>query len=143
MFGIGMPEMILILAIALIVLGPKKLPDLAKSLGKGINEFRKATQDFKSSIDMDDDIKKVKDVKETFDEFKSDINDTIHNPVKKVLEAPASESNKSQNNDKSDDGKNLESYDKISEYVDVTELDKKEVDYVSEIKSENAKSLKS
>ena len=45
MFGIGMPEMILILAIALIVIGPKKLPDLAKSLGRAMREFKKATND--------------------------------------------------------------------------------------------------
>jgi sec-independent protein translocase protein TatB len=43
MFGIGMPEMFLILAIALIVIGPKKLPDLAKSLGRAFGEFKKAT----------------------------------------------------------------------------------------------------
>ena len=47
MFGIGMPEMILILANALIVIGPKKLPDLAKSLGRAMNEFKKATREIK------------------------------------------------------------------------------------------------
>ena len=43
MFGMGMPEIILILAVALIVLGPKKLPEIAKSLGRGIAEFKKPT----------------------------------------------------------------------------------------------------
>jgi Tat protein translocase TatB subunit len=44
MFGIGMQELILIAVIALIVVGPKKLPDLAKTLGKGFSEFKKATE---------------------------------------------------------------------------------------------------
>ena len=61
MFGIGMPEMLLILAVALIVLGPKKLPDLAKSLGRALGEFRKATRELKESIDIDDDLREIKD----------------------------------------------------------------------------------
>ena len=42
MFGMGMQKLIIIAAIALIVVGPKKLPDLARTLGGGFNEFRKA-----------------------------------------------------------------------------------------------------
>ncbi len=60
MFGIGMPEMLLILAIALIVIGPKKLPDLAKSLGRALREFKKATSELKESIDLDTDFREVK-----------------------------------------------------------------------------------
>ena len=50
MFGIGMPELLLILGLALIVLGPKKLPELAKALGKGLAEFRRATDELKSEF---------------------------------------------------------------------------------------------
>jgi len=64
MFGIGFPELILIMVIALIVIGPSKLPDLARALGKGMAEFRKATQDIKDSLDLDGDLRELKEAKD-------------------------------------------------------------------------------
>ncbi len=51
MFGIGFQEMLLILVVVLIFFGPKRLPDLAKSLGKGLAEFKKASEEVKKGID--------------------------------------------------------------------------------------------
>ncbi|RNC64341.1 MAG: TatA/E family twin arginine-targeting protein translocase [Desulfuromonadales bacterium] len=51
MFGIGIPELAVILVIALVVIGPQKLPDMARSLGKGLAEFKRASNDFKRGIE--------------------------------------------------------------------------------------------
>lgn len=70
MFGIGMTELLVILALALLVIGPRKLPELARTLGKGLAEFRKATQDVRDTIDREihaQDFKNaVSDVKQEF-----------------------------------------------------------------------------
>lgn len=58
MFGLGMGELLVIMAIALIFLGPKRLPDVATSLGKAIRSFRKATRDLTDQLEIDDDVKK-------------------------------------------------------------------------------------
>jgi len=73
MFDIGMPEMIVIFIVALVVLGPKKLPEVAKALGKGLAEFKKTLQDVKDSVG------------EEFKETTSDIRDTVME-VKKQIE---------------------------------------------------------
>lgn len=54
MFGIGLPELILIMAVALIVVGPEKLPDLAKSLAKGVLELKKAANSLKEQLNDDE-----------------------------------------------------------------------------------------
>jgi len=62
MFGLGMPEILMILAIALIVIGPKKLPDLAKTLGRAMGEFKRSAQDFKQSLDVETTVKDMTDI---------------------------------------------------------------------------------
>jgi len=52
MLGIGMQEIIVILVVALIIIGPKKLPDLARALGRALGEFRKAADDLKDNLDI-------------------------------------------------------------------------------------------
>lgn len=52
MFGpIGMPELVIILVIALIIFGPRKLPELGKSLGKSIGEFKRASNELRNSLE--------------------------------------------------------------------------------------------
>jgi sec-independent protein translocase protein TatB len=51
MFGIGPTELVVILVVALLVLGPKRLPEIARALGKGLAEFRRATADVTSELD--------------------------------------------------------------------------------------------
>lgn len=52
MFGpIGMPELIVIMVIALIIFGPRKLPELGRSLGRSLNEFKRASNELKHTLD--------------------------------------------------------------------------------------------
>jgi sec-independent protein translocase protein TatB len=74
MFGIGLPELLVIMVIALIVIGPSKLPDLAKALGKGLAEFRKASQELKESLNLNEEISTIKkETSKTLNEFKDSI----------------------------------------------------------------------
>jgi len=70
MFGIGMPELLVIAVIALLVVGPKKLPDIAKALGKGLSEFRKVTE---SATDTIKETLKTDDLKKDMDGFKDSL----------------------------------------------------------------------
>jgi Tat protein translocase TatB subunit len=80
MFGIGMQELIIIAIIALIVVGPKKLPDLAKTLGKGFSEFKKATEGI------------TDDLKETLKEDKKPDDDELKNSL--LMKKPDAEETK-------------------------------------------------
>ncbi|MFU2207440.1 Sec-independent protein translocase protein TatB [Solidesulfovibrio sp. C21] len=53
MFGIGSTELVVILIVALIVIGPSKLPDLMRTLGKGMAEFRRMSNDVKSTFEAE------------------------------------------------------------------------------------------
>ncbi len=101
MFGIGMPEMLLICAIALIVIGPKKLPDLAKSLGRAFGEFKRATSDLKESLEIDTDLS---DVSKPFDEITDDIKDSLDSPRDQMANE-TSESDPPEDNPKDNDDK--------------------------------------
>lgn len=66
MFGIGMPELLVILGLALIILGPKKIPEIARGLGRAMREFRRATNDMREQFE--EETKELKDVTETLKE---------------------------------------------------------------------------
>jgi len=108
MFGIGMPEMLLILAIALIVIGPKKLPDLAKSLGRAMREFKKATNEFKETMQIDSE---MAEVKKAFNDINEDVKDAVdlklEPATKPVDKTDADEEKKDDRVSETDDFENL------------------------------------
>jgi sec-independent protein translocase protein TatB len=71
MFGIGLPEMIVILAVALIVVGPDKLPELARSLAKGLHELKKTVNQVKENFNEEGNV--LNDVQETVNQVKKDL----------------------------------------------------------------------
>jgi Tat protein translocase TatB subunit len=78
MFGIGFQEILLILLLALIFFGPKKLPDLAKSLGRGVAEFKKAADEVKKGLE---DAVEEEEIKKEIEELK-DIGSTLESEIK-------------------------------------------------------------
>lgn len=102
MFGMGVPEVILILAIALVVIGPKKLPGLAKSMGRAFQEFRKATSELKQSMEIDE----MDDVKKAFDDMNADVKEatsfSLDSRSDALVDAAPKPGDKKEDSDKAD-----------------------------------------
>jgi Tat protein translocase TatB subunit len=88
MLDLGLSELIIILAVALIVLGPKKLPEVARSLGRGLAQFRRASEDLRRSILVEDDYPEQDESTQTLP-YSSSQQRTVP-PSETELEAPAS-----------------------------------------------------
>jgi TatA/E family protein of Tat protein translocase len=99
-FGtLGMPELILIFVVALLLFGPRKMPQIGKSVGRALSEFRRASNEFKRTIedevaadelrDIGKDVKGIRDVGNDLKNLKRTIDKPIETTVKKVLEDPA------------------------------------------------------
>jgi len=113
MFGIGVPEMILILAIALIVIGPKKLPDLAKSLGRAMREFKKATNEFKETMQIDNG---MEDVKKAFSGISDDVKEAVDlslEPEKKTDDQPQTGIVDNDKNEKPNEASDADDFDNL------------------------------
>ncbi len=81
MFNIGLPELLIIAAIALIVFGPNKLPELARAFGKAMREFKKATEEVKESFEAE--TRELDELKSTITDDKAlaDLAEEISKPL--------------------------------------------------------------
>jgi len=87
MFGsIGGPEILLIFVLALLLFGPRKLPEIGKTIGKTLGEFRRATTDFTVSLEREIEMEKLKEVRSS---LRSDVLDATTVPSKPSPTAPA------------------------------------------------------
>ena len=94
---IGIPEMIFLFVLALLIFGPKKLPELGKSLGKGMAEFRRASTELKTTFqrEMDNIERENQDVKEIANTVKKDINSSYYEDDQDYYSDYSSSSNSS------------------------------------------------
>jgi Tat protein translocase TatB subunit len=79
LFGsIGGAEIVLVLLLALLLFGPRKIPQIGRTVGKALSEFRKATTDFKMNLEREVDLAEMKDVRNGIQSAGDDISDTLN-----------------------------------------------------------------
>jgi len=99
-FGtLGMPELILIFVVALLLFGPRKMPQIGRSIGRAMGEFRRASNEFKRTIedevaaddirDIEKDLKGIRDIGKDLKDLKETVEKPIESTMKKVLDLPA------------------------------------------------------
>ena len=128
MFGIGLPEMIIIAAVALVFIGPDKLPGVLRSLGKGLVELKRATSDVRSTVQ--DEMHKIeeeielKDVRKSTEDFSNELGGVANKMDPLALSKMSS-------------GEQL---DKIADAIENTETDESGLETVEEITSTKTRS---
>ena len=76
MFGVGTSELIIILLIALLILGPKEIPKVARTLGRGMREIQRAKDELKKNIEFEDET--VSEIKSEISELKEDVSKSVN-----------------------------------------------------------------
>jgi TatA/E family protein of Tat protein translocase len=94
-----MPELILIFVVALLLFGPRKMPQIGRSIGRAMGEFRRASNEFKRTIedevaadeirDVEKDLKGIRDVGNELRDLKNTVEKPIQTTFKKMMEEPA------------------------------------------------------
>jgi Tat protein translocase TatB subunit len=109
MFGsLGGAELLLIFVIALLLFGPRKLPEIGRTIGRGMSEFRKATTEFKTSLEREVDLSDVKRVRDDMRQVRHEVGKSIKEARESVVprdeaRKPLGEVEKPANADGSDD----------------------------------------
>ena len=85
MFGLGIGEFVLVLVVALIVLGPKQLPKVARQLGRATREFKRAAREFQNTLSEVDLDKEVEEYKSRVADLQKDVEKTLQEPDKSPI----------------------------------------------------------